>query len=265
MALGPAWRADLANLAQLVRCVGKVRRAGRPPQMTSNSAEKGFSSVLPYQRLPWWRRRLVPRCTRPAGGSALDNLAALGFPVSEGTTPLTEDAAFADALTATTDDDGFTIVSRLADRFGALLGVPYTDRPAALDHSFVGSAMYHDTLRPWNTHPGQPRMGRGLLTSRGAAASARFSCRTYITNNCSSHQQTLRSHRVRGRENTDDHVQALGGQRSHSTHRASAWWARIKFSTPSINSVGRSGMAPTTTWPASLSLSATGTGHPAGL
>lgn len=73
-----------------------------------------------------------------------------------------DDDAFARALAETTDNDGFVIVSRLADRFGELLAVPGPERALVLD-SFVRGAMYHERLRILERHSGQPRMGRGLF------------------------------------------------------------------------------------------------------
>ena len=74
----------------------------------------------------------------------------------------TTDELFVEALKLTTDDDGYTIVSVLADKFGELRQTPVEEREDALD-SFFREAMYEDRLVIESYHTGQPRMGRGLF------------------------------------------------------------------------------------------------------
>ena len=54
------------------------------------------------------------------------------------------------------------MTSKLVNRFGELRGIAEADRTTVFDN-FVRRAMYYEKLQVVESHPGQPRMGRGLL------------------------------------------------------------------------------------------------------
>lgn len=167
LALGPLWRADLESLGESGPIVWEGVHGGSPSTNDLPTALKKslavFFQIRAFDGGPsvWGT---------DAGGLAdalaVEDLAELGFK-DAAPKQLTDDAAFARALRDCADAEGFFIVSQLAERFGELLCVPDEDRAAALD-SYVRMAMYHDQLRVLDRHPGQPRMGRGLLGESGA-------------------------------------------------------------------------------------------------
>ena len=69
---------------------------------------------------------------------------------------------FFKALEETIDEQGFTIVSALAEKFGNYCEAPHEEWDSALDQ-FFREAMYKDRLTIVAYHSGQPRMGRGLF------------------------------------------------------------------------------------------------------
>jgi len=91
-----------------------------------------------------------------------DVLESFGVVVGSHDHDKTTDKLFVEALNLTADNDGYIIVSALADKFGELCLTPAEDREEALD-SFFRKAMYEDRLVIESYHAGQPRMGRGLF------------------------------------------------------------------------------------------------------
>jgi hypothetical protein len=167
LALGPLWRADLTALGESGGVAWEGVQGGTPSTNDLPTALKKALAVFFHIRAFDGGPSVWGTDARGlADALAMGDLAKLGF---EGATPvrLSEDEAFAWALRDCADAQGFLIVSRLAERFGELLGVPTDDRDVVLD-GFVRNAMYHDQLRVLDRHPGQPRMGRGLFGEPGA-------------------------------------------------------------------------------------------------
>jgi hypothetical protein len=167
LALGPRWRADLVALGETTPVMWEGVQGGTPSTNDLPTALKKALAVFFHIRAfdggpSTWGL--------DAGGLAdalaVEDLIELGF---EGAAPLrlTDDEAFVRALRDCMDADGFLIVSQLGERFGELLQVPDEDRATVLD-SYIRTAMYHEQLRVLGSHPGQPRMGRGLFGEPGA-------------------------------------------------------------------------------------------------
>ena len=167
LALGPDWRADLHSFDETGAVAWEGVQGGMPSTNKLPTALKRSLVVFFHTRAfdggpTVW--------SLDAGGLAdalaVDDLAPLGFEGSA-STRLSDDEAFERALCECGNADGFLIVSQLADRFGALLGVSPEDRATVLD-GYARMAMYHEQLRVLDRHPGQPRMGRGLFGEPGA-------------------------------------------------------------------------------------------------
>jgi hypothetical protein len=162
-ALGPYWRADLVALGGDGPILWEGMHGGDPStDHLSTALKKVLGLFLNVGLLNGGGRcwRIDPeRIQTELGGEILNTFGPIRQVVNE---VLTEDQAFSRALADTADPEGFVIVSRLADRFGELLGVAQPDRTTALD-AFARAAIYHDRLRILERHTGQPRMGRGLF------------------------------------------------------------------------------------------------------
>jgi hypothetical protein len=163
MALGPHWRTDLNDLGATGRVVWEGVQGGKPSTNDLPTALKKALAVLFFIRLfdgdsETWV--VDPgRLTEVVGNEVASSFGLAGSVESP---RLSANQAFAKALEATLDAQGFAVVSQLADQFGQLLGVPHEERAKVLD-SFVRTAIYHERLRILAHHAGQPRMGRGLF------------------------------------------------------------------------------------------------------
>lgn len=167
LALGPGWRSELAVLGESGPVTWEGVQGSAPSTNNLPTALKKALAVFFHIRAfdggpSVWGMD----ASGLADALAMGDLAEFGF---DGAAPvrLSDDEAFARALRDCADVQGFLIVSRLAERFGELLGVPTEDRDVVLD-GFARNAMYHDQLRVLDRHPGQPRMGRGLFGEPGA-------------------------------------------------------------------------------------------------
>ncbi len=171
LALGPIWKADLARLEATGTVQFEGVRSKEPSTNDLPAALKKTLAVLFHVELlqgdgNQWNIDAGILAER-AGQDLSDSF---GFAPPSERFQLTDADAFAQALTETVDAAGYVIVSRLADRFGALLNVSQEERALVLD-SFVRGEMYHERLWVLECHPGQPRMGRGLF---GASESRRI-------------------------------------------------------------------------------------------
>jgi|GEM_PF-1289974 len=162
LALGPCWRADLTSLG-----LGQVHFEGvqgnAPSTNDLPTAIKKALAVLFHVGVfdgDAGRWTMDPERLAEVLGTEVAN--SFGVGAAPRSAKRTDDDAFARALAETMDNDGFVIVSRLAQRFGELLAVPGPERALVLD-SFVRGAMYHERFRILERHSGQPRMGRGLF------------------------------------------------------------------------------------------------------
>lgn len=167
LALGPDWRTELTGLGESGPVTWEGVQGSAPSTNNLPTALKKALAVFFHLRAfnggpSVWGLD----ASGLADALAMGDLAELGFDVAA-PARLSDDEAFARALRDSADAQGFLIVSRLAERFGELLGVPTEDRDAVLD-GFARNAMYHDQLRVLDRHPGQPRMGRGLFGEPGA-------------------------------------------------------------------------------------------------
>jgi hypothetical protein len=162
-ALGPYWRADLTTLGGIGPICWEGMHGGDPStDHLSTALKKVLGLFLHVGLLDGGGRcwRLNPeRIHFVLGSEILNTFGPIRQVVPE---VFTQDQAFFRALADTADPEGYVIVSRLADRFGELMGVAQPDRASALD-AFARAAMYHDRLRVLERHAGQPRMGRGLF------------------------------------------------------------------------------------------------------
>lgn len=167
LALGPLWRGDLTALGESGPVIWEGVQ-GRTPSTNDlpTVLKKALSVFFHIRAFDGGPSVWCMDAGGLADSLAQPDLAPLGFESAD-PVRLTDDEAFARALRDCVDGDGFLIVSQLADRFGDLLGVLSEDRDAVLD-SYARKAIYHDRLRVLDRHPGQPRMGRGLLGESGA-------------------------------------------------------------------------------------------------
>ena len=163
VALGPLWRGDIASHGGLGPIQWEGVQGGTPSLSHLPVALKKSLAVLFHLGLfsghgqEW---RLEAADVQAMFGD--DVLNGFGLTLPRPQMMLSPDQAFAQALAEAHDPDGFVTVSRVADSFGRMLGLPSGDRPLALDQ-FVRAAMYDDRLRILERHAGQPRMGRGLF------------------------------------------------------------------------------------------------------
>lgn len=163
LALGPCWRADLASCGLEGQVHFEGVQGDAPSTNDLPTALKKALAVLFHVGAfdgDGQRWTMDPEHLAEVLGSEVAS--SFGVDAAARSTKRTDDDAFARALAETMDNDGFVIVSRLADRFGELLAVPGPERALVLD-SFVRGAMYHERLRVLERHSGQPRMGRGLF------------------------------------------------------------------------------------------------------
>ena len=162
-ALGPHWRASLSAQGLAGPIVWEDIHGSAPSTSDLSTALK--KALVPMFRLgvfegegsEWFLS--VPKLADTLGREVCDSF---GFPIAAPEPEPTEDEAMRCALCELVDDEGYVTVSRLADRFGELLGASLEDRAGRLD-AFVRAATYHDKLRIVAHHRGQPRMGRGLF------------------------------------------------------------------------------------------------------
>ena len=163
MALGPMWRDDLTRLGATGPVAWEGVQGGQPSTNDLPTALKKALAVLFHIDLfdgdgELWM--LDPDRLLSTVGKVV--WSSFGLTRIDDSKALSDDAAFARALAETSDAQGYTIVSQLADQFGRLLDVPREERVKVLD-GFVRAATYHERLRILAHHPGQPRMGRGLF------------------------------------------------------------------------------------------------------
>jgi len=163
VALGPSWRDEIASGGGFGPVHWEGVQGGTPSLNDLPVALKKSLAVLFHIGLftghgQEWRLD-AEDVQGTFGGDVLDGFGIAPPPAQIEFPP---DQAFARALAELQDPDGFVIVSRVAESFGGLLGIPGGDRPFALDQ-FVRAAMYDDRLRVLERHAGQPRMGRGLF------------------------------------------------------------------------------------------------------
>jgi hypothetical protein len=97
-------------------------------------------------------RHLTPDLTRDLLGEAY-----AGPP-----SPPDEWRRLAHAVKGLADKQGFVVASQLADRWGELADLPPGERTAALD-ALIRRGIFEGRVEILDRHPGQPRMGRGLL------------------------------------------------------------------------------------------------------
>ena len=163
MALGPFWRADLADVG-LHGAVHFEGVQGDAPSTNDlpTALKKALAVLFHVGVFDGDGERWTTDPERIAESLGASVSSSFGIETTPRSVKRTDDDAFAQALTETTDGDGFVIVSKLAERFGELLAVPGPERVIVLD-SFVRGAMYHERLRILERHSGQPRMGRGLF------------------------------------------------------------------------------------------------------
>jgi hypothetical protein len=152
LALGPCWRADLAS----VGIDGEVHFEGVQGDAPStndlpNALKKSLAVLFHVGAFDGDGGRWSMNVERLAEVLGTEVANSFGVDAAPRSAKHSDDDVFARALAETTDNDGFVVVSRLADRFGELLAVPMLERALVLD-SFVRSAMYHERLRVLERH-----------------------------------------------------------------------------------------------------------------
>lgn len=162
LALGPLWIAELTEHGLTLPIEWCGIRVDQPSIKDLSSAIKKSFGLLFY----------IGIFSDEGNGWAFDTDHAgrlLGHDVLEsfgvsaaGGQGKSMDELFLEALRHTTDSEGYTIASALADKFGELCQTPVEERGEALDQ-FAREAMYNDRLVIKSYHTGQPRMGRGLF------------------------------------------------------------------------------------------------------
>ncbi|KUO62230.1 MAG: hypothetical protein APF84_12860 [Gracilibacter sp. BRH_c7a] len=163
MALGSLWITELSKHGLSLPIEWCGIRVDQPSVKDLSSAIKKSFGLLFYIGIfyeednGWFVD--TEQVGRLLGGDVLESFGVSA--VSDGQDKSIDDL-FLEALQRTTDSEGYTIASALAEKFGELSHMSVEERDSALDR-FTREAMYDDRLVIQSYHPGQPRMGRGLF------------------------------------------------------------------------------------------------------
>jgi len=163
LALGPLWISELFEHGLKLPVEWCGIRVDQPSIKDLSTAIKKSFGLLFYVGIfndegNGWAVD-TDRAGRLLGHDVLESFGVFGAGDSIGKST---DNLFIEALSQTMDNEGYTIASALAYKFGELCQTPVEERNAALD-KFAREAMYDDRLVIASCHAGQPRMGRGLF------------------------------------------------------------------------------------------------------
>lgn len=163
LALGPLWISELSEHGLKLPVEWCGMRVDQPSVKDLSSAIKKsfgllfFIDLFREENNSWVVD--TAHVDRKLGHDVLESFGVSAAGDSQGKST---DNLFIEALRQTMDNEGYTIASALADKFGELCQTPVEERNAALDR-FAREAMYDDRLVIASCHAGQPRMGRGLF------------------------------------------------------------------------------------------------------
>lgn len=163
LALGPLWISELSEHGLKFPVEWCGMRVDQPSVKDLSSAIKKsfgllfFIDLFREENNGWVVN--TAHVDRKLGHDVLESFGVSSAGDSQGKST---DNLFIEALRQTMDNEGYTIASALADKFGELCQTPVEERNAALDR-FAREAMYDDRLVIASCHAGQPRMGRGLF------------------------------------------------------------------------------------------------------
>ncbi len=162
-ALGPVWVSELSEQGLCLPIEWCGIRVNRPSVSDLSSALKKSFGLLFFIRLleqttDGWSVN-INTVAQKLGNDVLNSF---GVNVTSQHEAESLDKLFLKALNETTDNEGYTIASALANKFGDFCKTPPNEREYELD-CFVRKAMYENRLVIESYHSGQPRMGRGLF------------------------------------------------------------------------------------------------------